>query len=154
MTLQSCALKNQGYPLLVLKSSPINNWGEEGKSGGRMNRFAREVGKVLRIFQYIKNFSKTCPNDSETHLQLPEPPAPGAEWSRPGAELSGKWHYPGLARVGRAEQVRAAGRQAIGGLETGEPCEGLLPGRPKAANHIYPKPPSPFYLCCPMPACG
>lgn len=100
---------------------------EEGKSGGRMSSFAREVGEVLHMFQYIKNFQKPAQMPRRPICSFASLLPPGVEWSRPVAELSGKWHCPSLAGVGRADQGRAAGRQAVGGLETGEPRRGAAP---------------------------
>lgn len=141
MTLQSRALKNEGYPLLVLRSSSLNDGGgggeEEGKSGGRMSSFAREVGEVLHMFQYIKNFQKPAQMPRRPICSFASLLPPGVEWSRPVAELSGKWHCPSLAGVGQADQGRAAGRQARGWAGDGR-------ASPRGCSQAGPKPPTAF----------
>lgn len=82
---------------------------------------------------------------------------PGVEGSRPVAGLRGQWHRPSLAGAGPAQQARAARRQAVGGLEAGEPCRGAAPRPAQSRQPHSPQTTCPVSLgppgACLWPSC-
>lgn len=105
--------------------------------------------RLKTVFPTCTKFAKTCTNDSEAHNPASWPPCPHV-LGRPGWWWA-EWEValPQPSSAGQAERGSQGDRPWVV-WRLGSPAEGLAQ---RPWPHL-PKLPSPFYSCCPMPACG